>query len=141
MDRELITVDHDRPLMQAQRWIDANVPSDSPMLVDGAIWVDLVRDGRPASRVVWFWKLDRDPEIRARYPHGWRDFDHVTSTIAVRLSLNPLPEISGAIRNGTVVASFGEGGDQVQIIRIRSGPVSRSPTGPETGPAGGRARP
>src|SRR5918994_1376223 len=73
MDRDLMTVGHDRPLTQAQRWIEDNVPPDSPILVDDAIWVDLVRDDRPASRVVWFWKLDRDPEIRARYPDGWRN--------------------------------------------------------------------
>jgi hypothetical protein len=119
MDRDLMTIDHDRPLMEAQRWIEGNVPSDSPILVDDAIWVDLVRDGRPASRVVWFWKLDRDPEIRARYPDGWRDFDYVVSTIAVRLSLEQLPEISAAINNGKVVASFGEGGDQVQVLRVQ----------------------
>jgi hypothetical protein len=119
VDRDLMTVDHDRPLTQAQEWIEANVPSDSPILVDDAMWVDMVRSHRPASRVVWFWKLDRDPEIRARYPGGWRQFDYVVSTIAVRLSLNQLPEISAAMDNGSVVASFGEGGDQVQILRIR----------------------
>jgi hypothetical protein len=117
-DRDLMTVDHDRPLTQAQEWIEANVPPDSPILVDDAMWVDMVRSNRPASRVVWFWKLDRDPEIRARYPGGWRQFDYVVSTIAVRLSLNQLPEISAAMGNGSVVASFGEGGDQVQILRI-----------------------
>jgi hypothetical protein len=118
MDRDLMTVDHDRPLTQAQRWIEDNVPPDSPILVDDAIWVDLVRDDRPASRVVWFWKLDRDPEIQARYPDGWRGFDFVVSTIAVRLSIEQLPEISAAVDHGSVVASFGDGGDQVQILRI-----------------------
>ncbi|HEV2928946.1 MAG TPA: phospholipid carrier-dependent glycosyltransferase, partial [Propionibacteriaceae bacterium] len=122
MDRDLMTVDHDRPLTQAQRWIEDNVPPDSPILVDDAIWVDLVRDDRPASRVVWFWKLDRDPEIRARYPDGWRNFDYVVSTIAVRLSMAQLPEISAAVNNGEVVASFGEGGDQVQVLRIQPDP-------------------
>jgi 4-amino-4-deoxy-L-arabinose transferase-like glycosyltransferase len=119
MDRDLMTVDHDRPLTQAQLWIEDNVPPDSPILVDDAIWVDLVRDDRPASRVVWFWKLDRDPEIRARYPDGWRNFDYVVSTIAVRLSMAQLPEISAAVNNGKVVASFGEGGDQVQVLRVQ----------------------
>jgi len=119
MDRDLMTVDHDRPLTQAQRWIEDNVPPDSPLLVDDAIWVDLVRDDRPASRVVWFWKLDRDPEIRARYPDGWRNFDYVVSTIAVRLSMAQLPEISAAVNNGKVVASFGEGSDQVQVLRVQ----------------------
>jgi 4-amino-4-deoxy-L-arabinose transferase-like glycosyltransferase len=117
-DRDLMTVDHDRPLTQAQEWVAANVPSGSPILVDDALWVDLVRSGRPATRVVWFWKLDRDPEIQERYPGGWREFDYVVSTIAVRLSIEQLPQISAAIDHGTVVGSFGEGGDQVQVLRI-----------------------
>jgi hypothetical protein len=41
------------------------------------------------------------------------------ATIAVRPSLEQLPEISAAITNGTVVASFGEGGDQVQVLRVQ----------------------
>ena len=80
MDRDLMTVDHDRPLTQAQRWIEDNVPPDSPILVDDA---------------------------------------YVVSTIADRLSMAQLPEISAAVDNGKVVASFGEGGDQVQVLRVQ----------------------
>jgi hypothetical protein len=94
MDRDLMTVDHDRPLTQAQRWIEDNVPPDSPILVDDAIWVDLVRDDRPASRV----------------------------------------------------ASFGEGGDQVQVLRVQPDRAVSSrgggalPAAPDPG-AGRRRRP
>jgi hypothetical protein len=94
MDRDLMTVDHDRPLTQAQRWIGDNVPPDTPILVDDAIWVDLVRDDRPASRV----------------------------------------------------ASFGEGGDQVQVLRVQPDRAVSSrgggalPAAPDPG-AGRRRRP
>jgi hypothetical protein len=118
-DRQLMSVNRDRPMTQAEQWIDGNVPRASPILVDDSLWVDLVRSGRPPTRVVWFWKLDRDPEIRARYPDGWRHFEYVVSTTAVRGSFYELPYVSAALRHGTVVASFGTGEDQVQIIRVQ----------------------
>jgi hypothetical protein len=118
-NRDLMTVDHDRPTRQAERWIEANVPPESSILIEDSIWVDLVRTGRPPSRVVWFWKLKRgDPEIDARYPNGWRDMDYVVSTAAIRGSARDLPEVAAALRAGTMVASFGEGGDQVQVLQI-----------------------
>jgi hypothetical protein len=118
-DHQLMTIDRDRPMTQAEQWIAANVPRTSPILVDDALWVDLVRSGRPPTRVVWFWKLDRDPEIKARYPDGWRHFEYVVSTTAVRGSFYELPYVSAALEHGTVVASFGTGEDQVQILRVQ----------------------
>jgi Dolichyl-phosphate-mannose-protein mannosyltransferase len=118
-DHQLMAIDRDRPMTQAEQWIAANVPRASPILVDDALWVDLVRSGRPPDRVVWFWKLDRDPEIKARYPDGWRHFQYVVSTTAVRGSFYELPYVSAALEHGTVVASFGTGEDQVQILRVQ----------------------
>src|SRR5829696_2324129 len=118
-DHQLMMIDRDHPMTQAEQWIDANVPRTSPILVDDALWVDLVSSGRPPTRVVWFWKLDRDPEIKARYPDGWRHFQYVVSTTAVRGSFYELPYVSAALEHGTVVASFGTGEDQVQILRVQ----------------------
>jgi hypothetical protein len=120
-DLALMTVDQDAPMAAAERWIGANLPRTSRILVDDSLWVDLVRRGHAPHRTVWFWKLDRDPEIRARYPHGWRDFDDVVSTTAVRGSVHDLPQVSEALRHATVAASFGRGEHQVQVLRIHAG--------------------
>ena len=118
-DRRLMMTDRDYPMTQAEQWIDTNVPRAVPILVDDSLWVDLVRSGRPPARVVWFFKLDNDPEIKARYPNGWRQFGYVVSTAGVRGSFNELPSISAALEHGAVVASFGNGEDQVQIVRVQ----------------------
>ena len=118
-DRRLMTTDRDHPMTQAEQWIDANVPRTVPILVDDSLWVDLVRSGRPPARVVWFFKLDNDPEIKARYPDGWRQFGYVVSTAGVRGSFYTLPSIAAALEHGAVVASFGTGDDQVQIVRVQ----------------------
>ena len=118
-DRRLMTTDRDYPMTQAEQWIDTNVPRTVPILVDDSLWVDLVRSGRPPARVVWFFKLDNDPEIKARYPDGWRQFGYVVSTAGVRGSFYQLPSIAAALEHGAVVASFGTGDDQVQIVRVQ----------------------
>jgi Dolichyl-phosphate-mannose-protein mannosyltransferase len=136
VNRRLMTVDRDRPMTQAKEWIDANVPRTSPILVDDSIWVDLVRSDRPPARVVWFWKLDRDPEIKARYPDGWRHFQYVVSTTAVRGSSYELPEVTAALQHATVAASFGAGEDQVEILRIHPNRAGDQPSGATGGSSG-----
>ena len=116
----------------AEQWIDMHVPRSTPILVDDSLWVDLVRSGRAPARVVWFFKLDNDPAIKARYPGGWRQFGYIVSTAGVRGSFYELPSVSAALKHGTVTASFGGGKDQVQVLRIN---------GKGTGPAVSSARP
>jgi hypothetical protein len=48
-DHDLMTVDQDRPFRQAEAWIAANVPHQARLLVDDAVWVDLVERGYPPS--------------------------------------------------------------------------------------------
>jgi hypothetical protein len=50
-----MTVDQDRPFRQA--WIAANVPHQARLLVDDALWVDLVERGYPPGQVIWFYRL------------------------------------------------------------------------------------
>ena len=69
-DRDLMTIDQDRPFRQAEAWIAANVPRQARLLVDDALWVDLVERGFPPGQVIWFYKLDTDRDIQGRYPRG-----------------------------------------------------------------------
>jgi hypothetical protein len=118
-DRDLATVDHDAPFRQAEAWIGSNVPPEARLLVDDAVWVDLVARGRPAERVVWFYKLDTDREVQARYPRGWRDFHFVMSTASLRGFPDSLPQVAQALRNSRVVATFGRGSERVEIRRVQ----------------------
>jgi hypothetical protein len=121
-DRDLMAVDHDAPFRQAEQWLTANVPRRAHLLVDDAVWVDLVRDGYPPDQVVWFYKLDTDRQVKARYPHGWSDFDYVLSTATVRGYPERLPQVAQALRHSHAVASFGRGSEQVQIRRVQRPP-------------------
>jgi hypothetical protein len=122
-DRDLMTVDHDKPFRQAEAWINGHVPHRGRLLVDDSLWVDLVQDGYPPGQVVWFYKLDTDRDVRARYPRGWRDFDYVVSAATLRAFPDRLPQVAEAVRHSRPVASFGHGYERVEIRKIQGSPV------------------
>jgi hypothetical protein len=54
----------------------SHIPRGSALLVDDNHWTDLVRGGFDPNPI-WFYKLDLDPSIRAKYKNGWRDVDYI----------------------------------------------------------------
>jgi hypothetical protein len=122
-DRDLMTVDHDRPFRQAETWIAGNVPHTARLLVDDALWVDLVERGYRPGQVVWFYKLDTDRDVRGRYPRGWREFDYLVSTGTLRNFPDSLPQVREALRRSKVVADFGHGTERVEIRKLQGSPL------------------
>jgi hypothetical protein len=123
-DRELMTADQDAPFRQADAWIAANVPREARLLVDDALWVDLVERGRPPGQVVWFYKLDTDRDVRARYPRGWQEFDYLVATPTMRGFPESLPQVAEALRRSEVAATFGSGTGRVEVRKVQGSPVS-----------------
>lgn len=107
--------DEDAPLRQAEAWIEANATTSDRLLVDNAIWVDLVRSGLPERNVVWFYKLDLDPATAG----GIHGFDYIVSTQTLRdIAEHTLPQVWTGLQNSVVVASFGHGTSIVEIRKI-----------------------
>ncbi len=108
--------------LAAERWMASNVKPGSVILTDDVTWLRLVQQHVSARHdVIWFYKLDTDPGVEKKFPDGWRDVDYVFSTDQLRLAVagNPaLTNSSHALRDSTVVASFGGGGSVVQIRRV-----------------------
>ena len=97
------------------------------MLVDDNIWTDLVRRGFDPNPV-WFYKLDLDPAIRAKYRNGWRDFDYIVLSEYTKTTLGDLPMVREAIEHSEVVASFGGGEITVlSVIKDATGPPASDP--------------
>jgi len=110
----------DLPMQQAEQWVGDNVPKSSRLLVDDAMWVDLVRDGYARNNVIWYYKLDTDAAVQRQSPNGWKDSDYVVTTDSMRTGGNSSQDVSLAIRNSTSVATFGTGDQQVDVRRIHS---------------------
>lgn len=121
---QLTKVDADRPMAQAKTWITGNVQRDQRILVDDALWVDLVSAGYPRRNVVWYFKADTDPALSP----GGRDprYDYMMVSRAVRGTLaigaetgrTPYRQVLEAYQHSVLVASYGDGADRVDIRRI-----------------------
>lgn len=110
--------DLDRPMREAQAWVADNVAPSQRILVDDAVWVDLVRDGLPREDVVWYYKADTDSDVSALAPNGWQDYDYVLVTQALRRSAGTAPTVDQALDNGQRAAVFGSGDTMVEVYRV-----------------------
>lgn len=110
----------DLPMQQAEQWVGDNVPKSSRLLVDDAMWVDLVEDGFARNNVVWYYKLDTDGAVERQSPNGWKDSDYVITTDSMRTGGNSSSDVRQAIENSTAVATFGSGDQQVEVRRIHA---------------------
>ncbi|MFD8716727.1 ArnT family glycosyltransferase [Streptomyces sp. NPDC059629] len=123
-DRTAVTADANAPYRQASKWLGREVadPADTRVLVDDALWLDLVHEGyRPGLGVIWFYKADLDPAVTKTLPHGWRDLDYVVASPTVRRDARDLPNVRAALRHSIPVAVFGTGADRVEIRQIAGG--------------------
>jgi len=116
--RPLLGDDPDAALRDADRWIVQNVPTDRRLIVDDALWVDLVAAGVSTNRLVGYTTFDADTEVGVRPEHGWQDYDVAVSLESVRAFPDRYPEVSAALRSSVVLAVFGAGEDRVEVRKI-----------------------
>ncbi|MFJ6568173.1 ArnT family glycosyltransferase [Streptomyces sp. NPDC091292] len=119
-----VTADANAPYRQAAAWMATEVPDPSTtrVLVDDALWLDLVHAGyAPGLGAIWFYKADLDPAVTKTLPDGWRDLDYVVASPTVRRDAVDLPNVKAALEHSTAVATFGDGEDRIEIRRITGG--------------------
>ncbi|MFF9057622.1 glycosyltransferase family 39 protein [Streptomyces sp. NPDC014882] len=121
-DRAAVRADDNGVYRDAARWLRETPVGDRDrvrVVTDGVLWLDAVEAGyRPGTGVVWHYKLDQDPAVTRTLPHGWKDIDYVVSTPALRGEREHLPTLRDLFAHGTPVATFGEGGGRIDILRI-----------------------
>nr|WP_254709891.1 phospholipid carrier-dependent glycosyltransferase [Streptomyces lunaelactis] len=123
-NRDALTVDANAPYRAAASWMQNEVtdPASPRVLVDDALWLDLVHDGyKPGTGAIWFYKADLDPAVTKTMPRGWRDLDYVVSSPTVRRDAVDLPNVKAALEHSKPVAVFGDGEDRIEIRRIAGG--------------------
>ncbi len=132
----LMGADVDASIRQAQQWIEHNVPKTDRLIVDDALWVDLIRDGRDRRNVVWAYKVDTDEQVQGWAPHGWSDYDWVVTRASLRASMRPIGIFTDAVAHSQPAAIFGSGVERVDVLRVDNGaPTSKPP--PPAAPAFG----
>ncbi|MDO0912171.1 phospholipid carrier-dependent glycosyltransferase [Streptomyces sp. DT2A-34] len=122
-DRTAVTADANAPYQAASKWLATEVedPEDTRVLVDDALWLDLVHAGyRPGLGAIWFYKADLDPAVTKTMPRGWKDLDYVVASPTVRRDAVDLPNVKAAMEHSTAVAVFGRGEDRIEIRQIQA---------------------
>ncbi|GFH35912.1 ArnT family glycosyltransferase [Streptomyces pacificus] len=120
-DRTAMTADANAPYRAAAAWLSTEVPEPARtrVLVDDALWLDLVHAGyRPGLGAIWFYKADLDPAVAKTMPRGWRDLHYVVASPTVRRDARDLPTVRAALENSAPVAVFGAGEDRIEIREI-----------------------
>ncbi len=120
-DRTAVTANANAPYRSAATWLATEVedPARTRVLVDDALWLDLVHAGyQPGLGVIWFYKADLDPAVTKTMPRGWKDLDYVVASPTVRRDAVDLPNVKAAMEHSTPVATFGTGDDRIEIRRI-----------------------
>jgi hypothetical protein len=135
---QVLATDDDASLRQAQQWIADNVPKHDRLIVDDAVWVDLVRDGRARQNVIWSYKVDTDEQVQNWAPDGWADYEWVVSTASMRANMPETGVLTDAINHSRPVATFGSGGKKVDVMRVESGAASSKPAPPAVPSFGGQ---
>jgi hypothetical protein len=124
--QSLTTDDRNVSVSQTMDWVEANVPTTHPdgrkvnFVVSDAMWVDLKERGYEPE---WYFKMDLDPEVKAKYPNGWRDVDYAIFTnemteIAKSESKQDMTTTLDAREHGTLVAEFGSLSEKIWIYRV-----------------------
>jgi len=117
-DQALMQNNFDAPYQQSTRWITTQVPKGSTVLVDNVTRTDLLEAGYPEDDVVWFTKLDVDPEVVELHPEPG-SFDYVVSTDIMRTSREAGPSLQQALEDSRPVASFGTGSRKIVIKELQ----------------------
>jgi 4-amino-4-deoxy-L-arabinose transferase-like glycosyltransferase len=133
-DRAAMTVRLDGPEREAERWIVQNIPHDRRLIVTDDFWLYLIQHGFDSHRVIGgfssrtvvsYWPLDKDPAVRRHFPGGWRDFDYVVSTEAMRDTATNTPNTQLALHNSHTIATFGRGVQRIEIRAIEGAHAAR----------------
>ena len=119
--------DSDASLRQAQQWISQNVPKRDRLIVDDALWVDLVDDSRDRRNVIWSYKVDTDEQVQNWAPRGWADYEWVVSTPSMRANMPDQGVLTDAMAHARPVATFGSGGKRVDVLRVDTDSAASKP--------------
>jgi len=101
---------------QALTWVERQLPRDATIITEGELWLDVVNRGYTNAQVLWIYKVDTDPAVRADYTKSGVGYLLLNSeTIRSRASY---PTVDDLLRHSEVIATFGEGANEIKMLKV-----------------------
>ena len=119
--RDVAAADAAAPLASACDWVVDNLNEGDRVIVDDAIWVDLVENGLAPQLLAGYGAVGAGPD--------WRSYRYIVSTPALR-DAGAVPEVARAVDSSVEIASVGEGDERVEVRRIVAS-AAEAPAGQE----------
>jgi hypothetical protein len=117
------------PLAAARDWVVDNLNDGDRVIVDDAIWVDLVESGLSPSLIAGYGAVGAGPD--------WRSYDYIVSTPALRDA--PVGRtLTSAVGGSLEIASVGDGAARVEVRRIADMSDGRGSTAERSTPSEAR---
>lgn len=118
----LTSVDQDTSSRQAVAWINDNISHDNRLVVESALWTDLLVKGYNRPDPVWLYKTETDPAVTKEI-RGWRGIDYVIlngPTVGSKNFSKSFPTVNEAIKNSQVVAEFGKDNLKIIVYKVQN---------------------
>jgi hypothetical protein len=115
---EWLMEDQDLPYRTAAADIAGRVDKDSVLIVDNVFWTDLRSRGFTRDSLVWYTKLNFDPEVDAQI-QGPQDVDFVVSTPIIRTTPERSDKLANIIEQSVEVQRWGSGENLIILLRVR----------------------
>ena len=130
-DAHAMTTRSNTAFSQAEAWATSYIPKTAVVVTDDNMWTDLVDAGFAPNRVIWFWELDQDSDVKRRYPGGWRQVGWVIATPSVQANVagspTAIPGVVDALAHSRLVVRFGSGATAIEIRRVIPAGVTQPP--------------
>lgn len=127
--RDLATADAAAPLASAREWVADNLDGGDRIIVDDAMWVDLVESGLAPSSIAGYGAVGDGPD--------WRSYGYIVTTPALR---DTGVSLARAVDSSLEIAGVGEGADRVEVRRIGAMPDAAGPNADQVAPSDARVR-
>jgi hypothetical protein len=128
--RDVAAADAAAPLASACDWVVDNLGEGDRVIVDDAIWVDLVEHGLAPSLLAGYGAVGAGS--------AWRSYGYIVSTPALR-DAGVSPGLASAVGSSREIAGIGEGDDRVEVRRIGAVSDAEARTDQEATQGGARA--
>ncbi len=105
---------------QVLDWVEHNVIHSSRVVTEGELWLDLRIRGFVSPEVVWTYKVDTDPEVRAKFGNSIAGLDYlVLNQGTIDHAGGAYPTLAKAITGAKTIASFGTGSERIVVLKVK----------------------